>query len=374
MGWRSNWTRSPKNTKGLDGTELAISESQERMAVVVAAQDAEAFIREAEKENLEAIQVARVTEEPRLSMLWNGDKIVDISREFLNSNGAEKRAAIAVEQMRAEQATEGGAPSERLKALAQDLNIASQRGLGERFDSTIGAGSVLHPFGGKNQLTPTQAMAAKLPVLTGDTDTCSVMAFGFNPFLSEQDTFAGAECAVVESVAKLVASGCDYRKAYLTFQEYFERLRDEPKRWGKPFAALLGAFRAQVELKIAAIGGKDSMSGSFMDMDVPPTLVSFAIAAEQIDKVLTPEFKEPGHPVYLFTPGGDGISIDYGAIKKTWEAYQQAHCEGKSCPAGPAPWAARRKEFSKWRWATMWASAQSRAVLTCSLPSSMGRL
>ncbi len=329
-GLKIDLDKVPKKYEGLDGTELAISESQERMAVVVAAADADAFIREAQMENLEAVRVAEVTEEPRLRMSWAGNTIVDISREFLNSNGAEKHAAAKVNgKNKCECACDKKAPSQRLKELAVDLNVASQRGLGERFDASIGAGSVLHPFGGKNQLTPTQAMAAKLPVLSGETDTCSVMAFGFNPYLSEKDPFAAAECAVVESVTKLVTSGCDYKKAYLTFQEYFERLREDAVRWGKPFAALLGAFKAQVELGLGAIGGKDSMSGSFMDMDVPPTLVSFAIAPEKTKMVISPEFKAAGNPVYMFSVDHGDEDISFAAVRKNWDNFRKLHEQGK---------------------------------------------
>ncbi len=329
-GLKINLDCVPKKYEGLDGTELAISESQERMAVVVAKSDADAFIKAAGMENLEAVQVAEVTEEPRLRMSWNGKTIVDISREFLNSNGAEKHAKAKINKVEEKYSTKSNAaPAERLKAMSADLNVASQRGLGERFDASIGASSVLHPFGGKNQLTPTQAMAAKLPVLSGETDTCSVMAFGFNPYMSEKDPFAAAECAVVESVAKLVSSGCDYRKAYLTFQEYFERLREDAVRWGKPFAALLGAFKAQVELGLGAIGGKDSMSGSFMDMDVPPTLVSFAIAPEKTEKVISPEFKAAGNPVYMFAPDHGEENISFAEVKKNWDSFRKLHEQGK---------------------------------------------
>ncbi len=319
----------PKKYEGLDGTELAISESQERMAVVVAASDADEFIAYAARENLDAVIVATVTEEARLVMNWNGKKIVDLSRKFLNSNGADKVSDVSVPKRSVSFENSNLPASERLKALAQDLNIASQRGLGERFDSTIGANSVLHPFGGKNQLTPTQVMAAKLPVLKGETDTCSVMSYGFNPFVSEQDPYTGAESAVVESVAKLVAAGCDYRTSYLTFQEYFERLREDATRWGKPFSALLGGFNAQVELGIGAIGGKDSMSGSFMDMDVPPTLVSFAICPEKVENVLSPEFKASGNKVYFFEAKKNGEVPDYAQMKAMWEDVNKLCREGK---------------------------------------------
>ncbi len=288
----------PKKYEGLDGTELSISESQERMAVVVAAADRDRFLQEAAKENLEATPVAVVTAEPRMKMLWRGKPIVDLSREFLNSNGASRSAAVRVPDLSAA----GPAPAVRgLRALAGDLSFCSRRGLTERFDGSIGAGSVLMPFGGKRQLTPAQCMAALFPVLEGETDDCSVMSYGFDVARMERDPYAGAACAVIESLAKLCATGCDTTKAYLTFQEYFERMGTEPSRWGKPFSALLGAFAAQKHLGVAAIGGKDSMSGTFMDLDVPPTLVSFAIAQHKAGKVLSPEFKGAGHKVYLLT-------------------------------------------------------------------------
>ena len=306
-----------KKYDGLDGTELAISESQERMAVVVAEGDVEAFIAAASAENLEAYVVATVTEEPRMVMRWNGAVIADLSREFLSSNGADKHTTVVVPP------AELGLPfaGAGLRELCSDLNLGLQRGLGERFDGTIGAASVLMPFGGKTQTTPAQAMAALLPVDPGhETDTCSVMAWGFRPRWMEKDPFHGAGVSVIDSVAKLVAAGCDPTKAYLSFQEYFEKLRSDPVRWGKPFAALLGAFTAQIGLGVAAIGGKDSMSGSFLGLDVPPTLISFAIAPERAQNVITPEFKEAGHPVYLFHPKYSG---DYGDLKALWMDFHQ---------------------------------------------------
>ena len=311
----------PKKYDGLDGTELAISESQERMAVVVADQDVDTFLAAAANENLEATLVATVTESPRMVLRWNGKAIVDLSREFLNSNGADKHTAVSVAPLPGLRQPElEGTPSEKLKALAGSLACCSQRGLVERFDGSIGAASVLMPFGGKYQLTPTQVMAALLPSGVKDTSTCSVMGYGFNPELSSQNPFAGAATAVVESVSKLVAAGCDPDRAYLSFQEYFERLRTDPARWGKPFSALLGAFTAQIGLGVAAIGGKDSMSGSFNDLDVPPTLVSFAIAAQNAGKVLTPEFKAGGHPVYLFEVPG---YTDYDGTRAVFRAVHQ---------------------------------------------------
>ena len=313
-----------KKYEGLDGTELAISESQERMAVVVAPENAGAFIAAAEKENLEAYPVAVVTESPRMVMRWNGATIVDISRDFLNTNGAVKHTSVRVPM---HEPAPNISECCDLRTLASSLKSASRRGLSERFDASVGAGSVLMPFGGKRQRTPTQVMAALLPVLPGhETQDCSVMAWGFDPDWMSRNAYTGAQAAVIMSVAKLVASGCDYRHAYLTFQEYFEKLRDDPQRWGKPFSALLGALDAQLALNIAAIGGKDSMSGSFLDMDVPPTFVSFAIAPSQADRVLSPEFKEAGHPVYLF--GGTSFG-DYAACRTAWEQFYALCAAGK---------------------------------------------
>ena len=292
----------PKKYDGLDGTELAISESQERMAVVVAASDVSRFMELAASENLEATQVAVVTEEPRLSLTWNGVQIVDISREFLDTNGAEKH--ITVKALAPEKFCKD-IPAEFAKgidALASDLNVCSQRGLSERFDSTIGTGTVLMPFGGKNQLTPIQAMVNKVSVEVGHTDTCSVMSYGYNPYISEKSPYHGAYLAVVESAAKLVAAGADFSEVYLSFQEYFEKLKKEPSRWGKPMSALLGAFKAQMDLEIAAIGGKDSMSGTFETLDVPPTLISFAVTTEDAKNIISPEFKAAGHKVVLVAP------------------------------------------------------------------------
>ena len=312
-----------KKYEGLDGTELAISESQERMAVVVAPQDAAALIAAAEKENLEAYQVAVVTESPRMVMKWNGATIVDLSREFLDTNGADKHTTVKVE---AKDRTQLGRSAQRsLKEIAASLKSASRRGLSERFDATIGAGSVLMPFGGKRQRTPAQAMAALLPVLPGqETEDCSVMAWGFDPEEMSADPYTGAYHSVIISVAKLVAAGCDYHTAYLTFQEYFEKLREEPLRWGKPFSALLGAMDAQLDLEIAAIGGKDSMSGSFLDMDVPPTLISFAIAPSKAGKVLSGEFKEAGHGVYVFLCDGTAQGQ-----QTAWETFHALSESGK---------------------------------------------
>ena len=292
----------PKKYEGLDGTELAISESQERMAVVVEAKDVDRFIQLAGKENLEATVVARVTALPRLVMRWNGQTIVDLSREFLNSNGAEKHIDIVAAKPQAFARQSEGSFTEQMEALPKDLNICSRRGLSERFDSTIGAGSVTMPFGGKHQSTPTQVMVNKISVEAADTNTCSFMAWGYNPFISEKSPYHGAYLAVVESVSKLIAGGAEFRDVYLTFQEYFEKPMKDPKRWGKPLSALLGAFMAQKELGIGAIGGKDSMSGSFEKIDVPPTLVSFAVTTGKTNHVVTQEFKGAGHSVYLLKP------------------------------------------------------------------------
>ncbi|MGN0172097.1 MAG: phosphoribosylformylglycinamidine synthase, partial [Acutalibacteraceae bacterium] len=284
----------PKKYDGLDGTELAISESQERMAVVLSPEDVEAFIALAHGENLEATVVARVTAEKRLIMNWNGKDIVNLSREFLNSNGAEKHICVHVCAPEPTARTVKGGFAENAASLAQDLNVCSKRGLSERFDSTIGASTVLMPFGGRYQMTPAQMMAAKLPVEGKETTTCSAMAYGYNPFITEKDPFTGAYLAVVESVSKLVAGGTGLQNAYLTFQEYFERLGSDPTRWGKPLAALLGALQAQKDLSIASIGGKDSMSGTFEKIDVPPTLVSFAVSVCGTDTILSNEFKKAG--------------------------------------------------------------------------------
>ena len=298
----------PKKYEGLDGTELAIAESQERMAVALAPEDVDAFIALAYEENLEATPIAEVTEEARVRMEWNGSTIVDVSRDFLNSNGAAKHQDVRVVQGGGYERTwEGETLAERLGALVRDLNVCSNKGLSERFDSTIGAATALMPFGGARQLTPAMAMVAKLPVF-GETSTVSGMAWGFNPYLTAANPFVGSYVAVVESVAKLAAAGFAREDMYLTFQEYFEKLRDEPERWGKPAAAVLGALMAQVDLGVGAIGGKDSMSGSFEQLDVPPTLVSFATAVGSIDRVTSPEFKGAGRRVARIAPAAyDGV-------------------------------------------------------------------
>ena len=312
-----------KKYEGLDGTEIAISESQERMAVVVEPKDVDAFIAAAEKENLEAYRVAVVTEEARMVMTWKGNEIANLSRDFLNTNGAVKHVAVEV----AGRAAAASSVKTDLRSIASNLKFASQRGLVERFDATIGAGSVLMPFGGKTQRTPAQAMAAVFPILPGQvTDQASVFAWGCDPDLLSADPYIGAQASIISSVAKAVAAGADYKKIYLTLQEFFERLRNEPLRWGKPFQALLGALDAQLNLGAAAIGGKDSMSGTFMDKDVPPTVISFAIAPLKADEVISNEFKEAGHPVYLF---GTKNITDYDGLKKSWEQYYALCQAGK---------------------------------------------
>jgi len=316
----------PKKYDGLDGTELAISESQERMAVVLAAEDVEAFMAAAYDENLEATVVAEVTAEPRLRMTWKGNTIVDLSREFLNSNGAEKHTTVAVPEDSVQQVTfEGDTVAEKFANMVGDLNICSKQGLSERFDATIGAATVLMPYGGARQLTPNQAMVAKLPVLEGVTDTVSGMAYGFHPEILSQSPYEGSYLAVIESVTKLVAAGFDYKEAYLTFQEYFERMTTDPKRWGKPFAALLGAFDAQLDLNIASIGGKDSMSGTFEKMDVPPTLCSFAVAPGKASEVISPEFKAAGHEIRLLSCDPH----DTAALTANYEAVREGILAGK---------------------------------------------
>ena len=307
----------PKKYEGLDGTELAISESQERMAVVVEPQNVSKFLELAKTENLQACPVAVVKQEPRLKMNWNGKTIVNISREFLNSNGAPKHIDIAPAAPDDISKTVSGSFTDNYTACAQDLNMCSKRGLSERFDSTIGAGTVLMPFGGKNQLTPIQAMVQKISVEKKHTDDCSLMSFGYNPFITEKSPYHGAYLAVVESVCKLIASGADFKDVYLTFQEYFEHPNRDPKRWGKPLAALLGAFKAQLELGIGAIGGKDSMSGTFEDLDVPPTLVSFAVTTSTTDRIVSNDFKGAGHKVVILRPefDKDGLPVTSSLVE-----------------------------------------------------------
>ncbi|MDD7153161.1 MAG: phosphoribosylformylglycinamidine synthase, partial [Faecalibacterium prausnitzii] len=328
-----------KKYDGLDGTELAISESQERMAVALAPEDVEKFIAIATEENLEATPVAKVTEEKRLNMVWNGVSIVNISREFLNSNGAEKHQKVHVEKGTVWQPQwQGLTFSQKMKTMVGDLNVCSKKGLSERFDSTIGAATVLMPFGGAYQLTPQNAMVAKLPV-DGETNTCSGMAWGYNPYLMSANQYVGAQMAVIESVTKLVASGFRYEDAYLTFQEYFERLGNVPERWGKPLGALLGALDAQMGLGIASIGGKDSMSGSFEQLDVPPTLVSFATAIGKANRVISTEFKKPESTVVLVRPIIDPHTgcPNYFSLKANYKVVENLIEEGmvaSACSVG----------------------------------------
>lgn len=295
--------RVPVKYDGLDGTELAISESQERMAVVVSSEDEASFIALAEAENLQATRVATITAEPRLTMDWRGERIVDISRSFIDSNGAQKHARASVEPPKISlRVGNGESFAAQYRALVSHLSHCSRRGLSERFDATVGAYSVLMPFGGARQLTPPQAMAAKLPLLKGETDACTWMAWGYDPQLSETSPYSGGYAAVASSLCKLAATGAPLEERYLSFQEYFGKPGREPSRWGKPAAALLGALQAQLDFGVAAIGGKDSMSGSFESLDVPPTLVSFALAVGDAKNVMTPEFKRAGSRVVLLAP------------------------------------------------------------------------
>ncbi len=312
-GLRVDLDKVPKKYAGLDGTELAISESQERMAVVVAPEDVERFLEFAAQENLEAVEVAVVTKEPRLVLLWRGKEIVNLSRAFLDTNGAHQEAGVVVEMPSEEDnyfrkyaipavetALQDGNPKKAWLSTLSDLNVCSQRGLVECFDASIGAGSVLMPYGGKYQLTEIQTMVAKLPVLHGKTDTVTMMSYGFDPYLSSWSPYHGAVYAVTQSMAKIVAAGGDYKKIHFTFQEYFRRMTSEASRWSQPFAALLGAFDAQMGFELASIGGKDSMSGTFNDIDVPPTLVSFAVDVAKQQDMITPELKQPGNTLLAF--------------------------------------------------------------------------
>ena len=313
-GLRVDLDKVPKKYAGLDGTEIAISESQERMAVVVDPKDVKQFLDYAKEENLEAVEVAVVTEEPRLVLSWRGKEIVNISRAFLDTNGAHQETEVFVEIP----SEEGNILTERKDvpdvraawlATLKDLNVCSQKGLVEMFDGSIGAGSVFMPHGGKYQLTETQAMVAKLPVLTGKCDTVSMMSFGFDPYLSSWSPYHGAIYAVTESIAKIVAAGGDYQKIRFTFQEYFRRMTEDPKRWSQPFAALLGAYSAQIGYGLPSIGGKDSMSGTFQDIDVPPTLVSFAVDIAKTGDMITPELKTAGNKLVWLRIDKDSYSL-----------------------------------------------------------------
>jgi len=333
----------PKKYAGLDGTELAISESQERMAVVVAPKDVDTFLNYASQENLEAVQVAVVTEDPRLVLNWRGKKIVDIKRSFLDTNGAHQETSVKVEiPAKKDNYLEKTASEGASKALLtgdvksawlsemNDLNVCSQKGLVEMFDSSIGAGSVLMPYGGKYQLSETQTMIAKLPVLAGKTDTVTMMSYGFDPFLSSWSPYHGAAYAVTESVAKIVASGGDYRNLHFTFQEYFKRMTEDPQRWSQPFTALLGAFEAQMKFGIASIGGKDSMSGSFNEINVPPTLVSFAVDVAKLSDVITPELKKAGNKLVQFKIERDSFDLpDYDKVMELYGEIKKLMNEGK---------------------------------------------
>ncbi len=329
--------RVPKKYEGLSATELAISESQERMAVVLAPESLEQFIAAADSENLEATVVAYVTEDPRLVMEYQGETIVNLSRAFLDSAGDSKKITVDVAAFEAaaeKELAEDFDAAAALKELVGDLNICSRRGMVEYFDSSIGAGSVLMPFGGKTQLTPTQSMAAKIPVLNGQSYTASLFSYGFDPYMSSQNQHLGAMCAVTESLARIVAAGGKTEDCYLTFQEYFPSLRGDSKRWAMPVSALLGAFKAQMAYGVGAIGGKDSMSGSFMDLDIPPTLVSFAAGTIDSEKVLSPEFKAAGHDVYLFAaPYDENGQPKMAAIKEMWSLVNKASEEGKVAAA-----------------------------------------
>ncbi len=326
-----NLNAVPKKYEGLDGTEIAISESQERMAVVIAPEDVDKFMAEAKKENLEATVVADVVEEPRLKMNWNGNTIVDLSRDFLNSNGAVKYTDIVVEEPLFTDDEVFIDNAETWTELMSNLNVCSQKGLIEKFDSTIGAGTVLMPFGGVYQMTPSQAMAAKIPVLKGETNTCSLMGWGYNPDISSRSPYHGAMLAVVESIAKVVGAGGSYKHCWLTFQEYFERTQNDPKRWGKPLSALLGAFKAQLEMGCGSIGGKDSMSGTFENIDVPPTLVSFAVSTAQANKVVSTEFKEAGNDVIMIVPEYDrnGLPV-FASLKNCFDKVEKLIAEGRA--------------------------------------------
>ncbi len=330
-GLHIDLNKVPKKYEGLDGTELAISESQERMAVVVKKEDAEKFQALATEENLESTIVAEVTADPRMVLELDGVDIVNISREFLNSNGAKRYTTVEIpEEKECEKVEDSRSFGEKLKDLAQDLNIASQKGLVERFDSTIGAGTVLMPFGGKRQLTPAQAMAAKIPVLEAETNTASLMSWGFDPYEMSKSPFKGAQESVISAVAKIVAAGGSYHHAWMSFQEYFGHMYTDPKRWGLPFGALLGALRAQRELEIAAIGGKDSMSGTFENIDVPPTLVAFAVSTAKADQVVSTEWKKADHNVYLLKPEYDENGLpDYASVRATFDCMEQLIKDGK---------------------------------------------
>ena len=326
----------PKKYAGLDGTELAISESQERMAVVVAPEDVDEFLGYAAEENLEAVKVATVTKEPRLVLNWRGKSIVNLSRAFLDTNGAHQETSVKVDVPKKEDnylekiaidKVEKDLEQKDVKAAMldtlHDLNVCSQKGLVEMFDASIGAGSVFMPYGGQYQLTETQSMVAKLPVLHGKTDTVTMMSYGFDPYLSSWSPYHGAIYAVLESLSKIVATGGDYKKVRFTFREYFRRMTEDPERWSQPFAALLGAYNAQIGFGLPSIGGKDSMSGTFNDIDVPPTLVSFAVDTALQQEILTPELKKTGDALVLFEIPKD--AYDLPEYDKVMALYEKLH-------------------------------------------------
>ncbi|MCC8081039.1 MAG: phosphoribosylformylglycinamidine synthase [Lachnospiraceae bacterium] len=332
-GLRVDLDKVPKKYAGLDGTELAISESQERMAVVIAPVNVDQFLAYAREENLEAVPVAVVTEDPRLVLVWRGKEIVNLSRAFLDTNGAHQETRVAVDIPAKEdcyldriaiEAVADDIKKNDIRAAwldtLRDLNVCSQKGLVEMFDASIGAGSVFMPYGGRYQLTETQAMAAKVPVMSGKCDAVTLMSYGFDPYLSSWSPYHGAVYAVVESVAKIVAAGGDYKKIRFSFQEYFRRMSEEPSRWSQPFSALLGAYSAQLGFGLPSIGGKDSMSGTFNDIDVPPTLVSFAVDVAQVQDIVTPEMKTPGDKLMLFTADRDAYGLpDYDQLMRMYD-------------------------------------------------------
>ena len=346
-GLRVQLDKVPKKYAGLDGTELAISESQERMAVVIAPQDVQKFLDYAKEENLEAVEVAVVTKEPRLVLEWRGKEIVNISRAFLDTNGAHQETSVTVEMPDEKEkffgkkelngvadALAAGDVKKAWMTMLADLNVCSQKGLVEMFDGSIGAGSVYMPYGGKYQLTETQSMVAKLPVAKGSSDTVTMMAYGFDPYLSSWSPYHGAVYAVVESVARIVAAGGDYKKIRFTFQEYFRRMSEDPKRWSQPFAALLGAYSAQMGFGLPSIGGKDSMSGSFNKIDVPPTLVSFAVDVAKEKDIITPEFKKAGNPIVWFKIAKDAYDLpNYAQMMDLYEKIHSLIGNGAICSA-----------------------------------------
>ena len=341
-GLRIELDKVPKKYAGLDGTEIAISESQERMAVVVAPEDVEQFLAYAKEENLEATEVAVVTEDPRLVLEWRGKEVVNISRAFLDTNGAHQEADVEVEMPEEKENYFARISSEKVadavkaddmkaawKAELADLNVCSQKGLVEMFDGSIGAGSVYMPFGGKYQLTETQSMVAKLPVLHGKCDTVTMMSYGFDPYLSSWSPYHGSVYAVLESLSRIVTAGGDYKKVRFTFQEYFRRMNENPKRWSQPFAALLGAYNAQIGFGLPSIGGKDSMSGTFNDIDVPPTLVSFAVDVAKEKDIITPELKKAGDKLVLFTIEKDTYTLPvYAQVMKLYDAVHEMIQQG----------------------------------------------